>query len=114
MCSGEGPVVLFTERAPYYGFGGDGPLSGVVLEDDAESDSPEADFDLMVRELQNILLEDEVIIVMSAGHEKFRYASGWTCVITKDGYDYIDMTESAKEKAKELLENEDWETLCEY
>ena len=114
MSSGEGPVTLFTERAPYYGFGGDGSLSGVVSEDDAESDFPEADFHLMVQELQDILPDDEAIIIMSAGHEKFRYVSGWTCIITKDGYDYIDMTESAKEKAKELLKNEDWDTLCEY
>lgn len=114
MCSGNGSVVLFTERAPYYGFGGDGSLSGVVLKDDAESDSPEADFDLMVQELQDILPADEAIIIMSAGHEKFRYVSGWASIITKDGYDYIDMTESAKEKAKKLLKNETWNTLCEY
>lgn len=120
MLTDDGNVELFSDRAPYYGFGGDGRLTGVMP--DPGTPNPNAEFDcndednygLMVSRLQDILPEDEAIIIMSSGNEKLCYVSGEACIITKDDCRYIDITDMAKAAAKDMLDDPDWDTDCEY
>lgn len=119
MSAGEDSVDLFTNHAPYYGFGGYGLLCGVFqkCENGKEDESAydiEADFDLMVKELQAILPNNEAIIIMNVGHEKLRYVTGHTVIITHSDCSYIDMACAAKAKAKEMVGDTDWDTVCEY
>lgn len=125
MGSTDGRVELFEDNAPYYGFGGDGDIMGIWPETDDEKptsddtgelvdeDDLEYDFALMVQKLQDILVEDDAIIIMSSGHEKLRYVVGTAVVITKTTSEFLDVKELAKNTARSILRDENWDTVCE-
>lgn len=113
-----GSVELFEDDAPYYGFGGDGDLLGIWPETENETQTDdeylESDFDLMIQKLQEILVDDDAIIIMFSGNEKLCYVVGSAMVITKTESRFLNVKELAKDAARVILQDDTWDTICEY
>lgn len=111
MYVANGEVEAYEENG-YFMFGGDGTLMGALPKPADEDDEP--DYDLMLEQLQDVLPDGEAILLMTAGHEKLRYVIGTTLVITNKGHKFIDMKDVAMAAAKEMLNDPEWDTQCEY
>ena len=101
-----------------FGFGLYGGIAGVVAassdagnEDDYDED---CSYDEFIACLQDCIADDDAIIILEAGHEKLRYVVGAAAIITSKGYETLDITQLATEKAAEILANPGWNTRCEY
>lgn len=55
----------------------------------------ESNLDYFLDELQKILPEDEAFIYTEAGHDKLRYITGASLVLTSKSIDWIDLYEDA-------------------
>ncbi len=110
----EDEVYVFNETSntgeKLFGFGCNGSIYGLCSEDE----DCELDYDDFVRELQDVVAEDDAIIIMEAGHEKLRYIVGTALVVTSSDAYLVDATTEAKKKAREFLGNPNWETRTEY
>ena len=80
-------------------------------EDDEDYDY---DFDSFLEELQKILHDDEAFIYTECGHEKLRYISGISIVVTKNKIESFDIHSRAVELAREMLNNKDFQTQMDY
>ena len=72
----------------------------------ADENNQEIDFDYFLDELQKIIPSNEAFILTEAGHEKLRYISALTIIVTKKEIITEDMNVWAYAKAKELVGNE--------
>ena len=93
---------------PHYAFGIYANIIGVPNE------TGEPDYDRFIEGLQEYVAEDDSVLLFHAGHEKLRYVTGCTTVVTKASVDVIDMTDLALKLVKEKLNNPEFETVCEY
>lgn len=93
----------------WHGFG----CYGSIEYCDPDDDDADYSFDGFAKGLQEILPEDEAFMLFESGYEKLRYVTGWTVVVTKDRYEYMDIQRWAVGKAKEIL-GEDFETQVDY
>lgn len=116
----EDRLDLFTRQAgneTYYGFGCYDSISGLCPNWDSSeepSDDEDASFELFEAELQKIIAPGDAIIITEVGYEKLRYLVAYSCVITRDTVDCVDLRELSIDKAQELLRNPDWDTVSEY
>lgn len=78
-----------------------------------EPDEYDSNLDYFIDELQKILPSDEAIIYTEAGHEKHRYVTGFSLVITPESIDWIQLPETALFKAREYL-GPDFVTQMDY
>lgn len=92
----------------YHGFGAFGSVD--YLTDDGEG----YNFDLFLSELQKILPEDEAFIYMESGAEKLRYITGFSIVVTRNEIKNVNIISDALRLAKQMLNNEDFDTQMEY
>ena len=72
------------------------------------------DFDAFLKEIQQILPDDEAFIYMETGHEKLRYVTGHAVVATKNAVECIDITASALLLASKMLGDPEFQTVVEY
>ena len=91
-----------------FAFGCEGTIYGFP---DENGDS---DFDLFLEKLQEYIANDDAAILIEAGHEKLRYVAGYATIITHTGMQTVSIAELALLKAKEMLDNPDFETKMEY
>jgi hypothetical protein len=96
-----------------HGFGCYGSIDYQIPTQDG-SDDYDYDFDLFLKELQKILPENEAFIYMESGHEKLRYITGLSIVVTNDKIDSIDIRSSALNLARKMLDNDQFQTELEY
>jgi hypothetical protein len=115
VCSGEDELQIWSETdaegAKRFGFGAYDSIRGINLQGDQDEDP---DYDAFITALQDCVADDDAIIIMEAGHEKLCYVGGSAEVITSQGHDYINITDSAVKMAKEMLNAPDWATKCDY
>lgn len=95
-----------------YGFGCYGTIGGILISDN--EDDEEYSYDEFINKLQTHVIEDEAIIIMEAGNEKLRYVLGSVCVITSHKIKYMDTMDLAIDIARELLNNDSYETQLSY
>ena len=115
VCSGEDELQIWSETdaegTKRFGFGAYDSIRGINLAGDQDEDP---DYDAFITALQDCVADDDAIIIMEAGHEKLCYVGGSAEVITSQGHDYINITDSAVKIAKEMLNAPDWATKCDY
>ena len=115
VCSGEDELQIWSETdaegTKRFGFGAYDSIRGINLAGDQDEDP---DYDAFITALQDCVADDDAIIIMEAGHEKLCYVGGSAEVITSQGHDYINITDSAVKMAKEMLNFPDWATKCDY
>lgn len=115
----NGEVVVFEEKdregKKRFAFCCDGEISGVRhAKEDTDENADDTAYGEFISELQKCIADDDAVIILHAGFEKFRYISGLAEIVTSNGCDYLDITELAKKKAAEMLGNKNWCTECEY
>lgn len=93
-----------------YGFGANGCLTGIKGENDGEIQ----DFTAVIEKLQEYVADNDAIIILEAGHEKLRYVVGSATIITSSQVNYYDMQNAALQMAKDMLNNQNWETRIDY
>lgn len=87
------------------------PMQNNSEEEDEDYDY---DFDGFLAELQKILPDDEAFIYTECGHEKLRYITGFSIVVTKTKIESIDIRSGAVELARKMLNNKKFQTKMEY
>ena len=115
LIGSEDSVEDFTEEkdgVKIHGFGCSSSIDFVVSAPDAED--PEYDFDFFLKELQKIIPKDEAFIFTEIGHEKLCYLTGYSIIVTKGKIEMIDLRSDSISKAREMLENDKFDTQLEY
>jgi hypothetical protein len=105
LCSG-GEVYDFTEEKDgviYHGFGSYDSITWAEVDDDECWDY---DLDKFLTELQKILPDDEAFMYFESGHEKLRYITGFSIVVTNKHIVSNNIETWATKKAKELIGND--------
>lgn len=96
------------EHNTVFAFGCEGIIYGIPDENGDDS------MDRFLTELQKHIVDNDAVILTEAGHEKFRYVTGYAIIITSTGMQTLDIETFALEKAKEMLDNPDFETKTDY
>jgi len=99
----EDTVEDFTEERDgvlYHSFGAYGSIDYVIDLEDGESGY---DFDYFLNELQKITPDGEAFIYQESGHEKLRYVSGYTVVMTHKEIKSTSLSSWTKSTVKKLL-----------
>lgn len=91
-----------------FAFGCEGTIYGIP---DENGDSR---LDLFFIKLQKHIADNDAVILMEAGHEKLRYVTGYATVVTRTDIQTLGIETFALEKAKEMLNNPDFETKTDY
>ncbi len=111
----NGTVELWEEKdangQTVFAFGSYGGIGG--LRDAAEDTSEEADetaYDEFICGLQQHVQEDDAVIILESGREKLCCLVGSAEVITRSGYDQLDISEQARRHAGVMLDNPAWQT----
>lgn len=103
------------EGKTVFGFGCYGGISGVInAKEDENEDVDETAFDEFISGLQKCVADDDAIIIFEVGNEKLRYLVGSATVITSKSIEYLNIQQLAIQLAQGLLDNDDWQTSCEY
>lgn len=100
-----------------YGFGGYGEIAGYFNKEEDYEDNDEAwdnAYDNFIDGLVTHVTEDDAILIFESGNEKLRYVVGSVAVITSKGYEYRDIRDVGMEMARQMLNNPDYTTRCEY
>lgn len=115
----EDGVRLFEDKdadgKPVFGFGTFGGIAGLRnSKDDEDEDADESAYDEFIDQLQECVAVDDAVIILESGSEQLRYIVGSATIITSKGYEYLNITQIAKQRAAQMLGTPDWETKCEY
>lgn len=98
-----------------YAFGCYGNIGGYFdSEEDCEDGDWDNAYDAFVNGLVKQVAEDDAVLIFESGNEKLRYVIGNVTVITSKGYEYRDITDIGVEMAREMLNNPDYSTQCDY
>lgn len=97
----------------YYGFGCYGSIYGVMETSDIEEDD-DASYGKFIDDLMEVVADDDAIVIFEAGNEKLRYVVGSVEVITSKNYTYCSMEDYALSIARNMLQDQDWQTKCTY
>ena len=100
-------VIRNEEDADAYALGVNGPIQGICTDPDGE-----ADYDGFLGVLQECVADNDAILLLETGHEKLHSVVGAATVITRTGIRYLDLWNLAREHAKRMLCNPDWDTRC--
>lgn len=95
-----------------HGFGSYSSID--YLDTDDEEEDPSYNFDYFLDELQKILPDDEVFIYTESGHEKLRYITGYSIVVTSKEIKCVDLQSEAISAARKLLNNPKFDTQMSY
>lgn len=114
----ESPIELWKNTDdsghPVFGFGCYGSIFGYVEDADEEDEDADIAYDAFIDALSCHVAEDDAIIIFEAGNEKLRYVVGSATVITNKDVKYLNVQHLAVEMAGKLLNNPDFDTVCEY
>ena len=115
----EAPIRVFEDTdeqgRPVFGFGCNGGIAGVKnAHCDEDDDVDDSAYDEFIDELKKLITEDDAIIIMESGHENLRYVQGLAHVITHDEERWLDIRKLAVQAAKDMLQNPDYTTKCDY
>lgn len=91
-----------------HGFGGYGSI------DYCDENEEYLGIDSFFDELSKILPDNEAVIYTEVGNEKLNYLAAYSIVATNEDVKIVDLRECAKDKAKEMLNDKDYETQLEY
>ncbi len=98
-----------------FGFGCYGGISGVIAaKEDEDEDADETSYDEFISRLQKYVADDDAIIIFEVGNEKLKYLVGHALIITSKEIENISLKLMATQLAAGLLENDNWQTQCEY
>lgn len=111
----NGTVGLWEEKdtngQTMFAFGSYGGISGLRdAEEDTSEDADETAYDEFICGLQQHVQADDAVIILESGHEKLCYLVGSAEVITRSGYDQLDISELARRYAGDILDNPAWQT----
>ena len=81
---------------------------------DYKNGDDDYDFDEFLNSLQKIIAEDDAFIYMESGCEKLRYITGCAIIVTKDKIETVDIRRDALNKAREMLDNKEFNTQLSY
>lgn len=111
--SEEGPNVWekTVEGQKLFAFGCYGNLSGLPCGD---GEDYEYDLDAFYKELQPLIADGHAIIVTEVGYEKLRYLVGDCTVITPQKIVYTNLRDIGLSKARELLNDPQYNPVMEY
>lgn len=79
-----------------------------------EDEDGDYNMDSFYGQLSKLIVDGDAAIFMEVGNEKLRYLVGSAIIVTSKGFDWIDLSLMAVNKAKEMLGNNEWETKMEY
>ena len=111
----NGSVELWEEQdsdgRTVFAFGSYGGISGLrdAVEDTSE-DADEAAYDEFICGLQKHIQADDAVIILESGREKLCRLVGSADIVTRDGYDQLDLSELARRHAGVMLNNPAWQT----
>lgn len=81
----------------------------------AEEDSLYEEYeDMLYDELQGVVADGDAIIITEVGSEKHRYLVGEATIITNNEIGFVSLEAMALKKARELLNNPEWDTDNSY
>ena len=113
FCS-EDEIYDFSEKKEdgtfLHGFGTYGSLYYYPGEEEDE----DPDIGQFFLDIQKILPDDEVFVLMEAGHEKLRYVVGAVDIVTSKEHRWLNLKEFAVVSAKEMLGDKFRGTDLEY
>jgi hypothetical protein len=142
-CKGSGDIEIFDEKqadgSVKFGFYCEGSIHGIASpEDEGEAHYDEKIFDFsdideefrgydedydvdidynydaFCEALQQILPDNEAIIITETGYEAMRYLTGDCTIITRSGFECIDIKRIALGIARDLLKNPEFTTKMDY
>lgn len=112
MGATTGTVEYWTKQEDnqtYYAFGCTRSLLGIY-----KIEKEDFDFDEAINLLQSLVHEEDAIIMLEVGYRNLEFVDACSTIITSNSIDYLNLMHSSIEKAKELLNNKDYEPECSY
>lgn len=107
-----------SNNKPVFSFNCYANIAGIPVDDVNNTNQDitdiDYDFDAFTSKLQKLLPDDDVCIIFEIGNEKLRYLSAHATIISSSDIKTVNLTESAKLLAKEMLKDNNWDTQCEY
>lgn len=98
-----------------HGFGCESYIQAIPMDEDpAEVEDWDDDFDGFLTELQKILPDDEAFIYTECGHERLRYLTGFSIVVTKSEIKSVDIRSGAIDLARKMLSDDNFNTQMDY
>lgn len=82
----------------YHAFAGYGDVvytDGKNTDEPLDPDNKDVLFEDFVKDIQQIMLDDEAIIITTIGYEKLKYLTGFAQIITKNRYEIINLENMA-------------------
>lgn len=119
VVSDEGDIDLWEDKDkdgnPVFSFGGYSSIVGICPiennnDDGEDEDYDEADYDLFISELQKLIVDGDAIIITEIGHEKLRYLTAYSTIITKNDVQSINLERQSVLKASDMLGNPEYST----
>lgn len=86
----------------YFAFGCYSAIAGLPDDDD---EITEDSYDNFANELKNHVIDGDAIIIFEAGNEKLRYVGGCATIVTSNTVSYIDLSDAAIAKCRDVLNN---------
>lgn len=123
VVSDEGDIELWEDKDEngnrVFAFGGYSSIIGICPVDNNNDDGEDEDFegaeyDLFIKELQKLIVDGDAIIITEVGHEKLRYLTAYSMIITKNDVQSIDLDRQSTRKASEMLDNPEYVTKTCY
>lgn len=74
----------------------------------------DCEYDLFLRELQQVIAPDDALIITTLCYERMRYLQAYTEIVTHKSISGITLSDSAISKAREMLGNPKWTTRNDY
>jgi hypothetical protein len=112
---GEGEIAFYehgTDKGKYM-FYCDCNLVGYIDDPDDDDGYDDASY-RMIEAFQKILPDDEAIILIESGSEKMRYIHCMATIITNSEVKYVNLSDVALAKAREMLGNPNFTTEMDY
>ena len=109
LCGEDGIDVEVTEKdGQLYGFIGSYSSIDYCVDEDDE------DWDSFVKQIQEVIADDDAMLMTEIGNEKLRYLVGICTIITSKEVRYVDLETIGFQEAKQMLNNEHWTTKNVY
>lgn len=111
LCGEDNIDVEVTEKdGQLYGFiGSYSSIDYCVDEEDCDYD-----WDSFVKQIQEVIADDDAMLMTEIGNEKLRYLVGICTIITSKEVRYVDLETTSFQEAKQMLNNEHWTTKNVY
>ena len=118
----NGEIEIFVKEeddgTKLFGFGCYGIIGGITpvegVKTDSEFSDEDGDYDSFIRALQTVVADGDAVLIFEAGNEKLKSVEGYCAVVTAQKYVNLSLCDLGMKKAKEVLNNPDWDTQCNY